>query len=346
MDKLAVIFGVGGQDGTYLSEFLLEKDYYTVGVIRRSSYDNTIRLSAAQQNKHFELIEGDVADPTSVMNIINHYQPTEVYNLAAQSHVATSFGQPHYTFQVNTGGVLNILEAIKNTSLNSKFYQASTSELFGNNVTYHPDGVSFDKPYQDENTAFSPCSPYAVSKLAAHYLVSTYRQSYGIHGSCGILFNHESPIRGAKFVTKKITTYVGKLHEWSVKNGGFPHEVKQAYPKLELGNLDSTRDWGFAGDYVKAMWMMLQQKKPDDYVVATGESHSVREFVDLAFKEIGINNWQEYVFIDPKLYRPAEVNHLLGKADKAKEILGWEPTVKFNDLVKMMVQYEKQILGY
>lgn len=342
--KSALITGIGGQDGTYLAKFLLEKDYYVIGIVRRSSYDNTLRFNDLKKNPKLEIIEGDIADPTSVMNIINHYNPSEIYNLAAQSHVGTSFEQPHYTFNVNTLGVLNILEAIRTRSPNSKMYQASTSELFGNNVTYHATDLDI-KPYQDEKTPFSPCSPYAVSKLSAHYLMDTYRRSYNIFAACGILFNHESPIRGDKFVTKKITKYVGELYRKSLEMGGFPHEKNFPWPKLCLGNLDAKRDWGFAGDYVQAMWSILQQKRPEDFVIATGEAHSVREFVELAFQEIGVANWTEYVFIDPKLYRPAEVNHLLGSPCKAKEVLGWEPKVKFADLVKMMVDYDKKVQG-
>lgn len=329
MEKLAVVFGAGGQDGSYLCELLLQKEYHVVAVVRRSSVDNTVRLSPAQGNKHFEVIEGDVADATSVINIIHHFCPTECYNLAAMSHVGTSFLQPRVAFDVNANGVLNILEAIRLFSPKTRMYQASTSELFGNNISHLIKGVNFDVPFQYEKTPFSPRSPYAVAKLAGHYLVQTYRESYGLHASCGILFNHESPRRGENFVTRKITKYVAKLVA--------RHDAGLVYPKLSLGNLDAKRDWGFAGDYVEAMWAMLQKPEPDDYVIATGESHSVREFCQLAFARAGIEKWEDYIFIDPKLYRPAEVNHLLGYAGKAREKLGWTPKVLFKELVNMMV---------
>ena len=347
--KNAVIFGVTGQDGSYLSELLLDKGYVVVGVYRRSSVDTTCRISHLSSNTRFSLVCGDVADSGSVHSIITKYQPDECYNLAAQSHVGVSFEQPELTFRINAIGTLNILEAIRNSSPSTRFYQASTSEMFGDNYTQ--DG---DEKYQDEHTALAPRSPYAVAKVAAHNLVHTYRESYGMHASCGILFNHESERRGENFVTRKITKYVAALKLAMDNTGGNADDIKSSVikeiiywqgndgatyslPHLELGNLDSHRDWGHAEDYVVAMWLMLQQEKPDDYVIATGETNKVRDFLDAAFAHVGIDDWSDIVVINPEFFRPAEVEYLRGKPDKAEDRLLWDRNVSFENLAQRMV---------
>jgi GDPmannose 4,6-dehydratase len=301
--KTAVIFGATGQDGSYLSEFLLEKDYRVIGVYRRSSVDTSYRLDDSLDDPNFQMVCGDIVDSGSVYSIINKYKPDECYNLAAQSHVGVSFEQPESTFQVNAVGVLNCLEAIRNFSPDTRFYQASTSEMFGDSFDEDEGGK-----FQDEDTYFTPRSPYAVAKLAAHHLVHTYRESYGIHGSCGILFNHESERRGENFVTRKITRYVGAMINALEETGVTDEDVTSSvvreciewqgddgsyysFPHLELGNLDARRDWGHAADYVRGMWLMLQQQVGDDYVLATGETFSVREFLDEAFHSVGISDW-------------------------------------------------------
>ena len=324
--KTAVVFGVTGQDGSYLTDLLLSKDYRVVGVARRSSVDTTERLDQNIKNSNFTLIEGDITDGFCVSDIINKYEPDEVYNLAAQSHVGTSFKQPTLTWDVTGGGCLNILEAIRVSPRvdNIRFYQASSSEMFGKNFTLTDDGK-----YQDEDTAFMPQSPYAIAKLAAHHLVRNYRDSYGIHASSGILFNHESERRGENFVTRKITKWIGKF----VASG-----KDENFPKLRLGNLQARRDWGHAKDYVRGMWLMLQQEEPDDYVIATGETHSVEEFLECSFGYAGIDNWSEYVYIDPEFFRPAEVDYLLGNPTKARRKLGWEPEIKFRRLAELMTE--------
>jgi len=271
--------------------------------------------------------------------IINRYRPDEFYNLGAQSHVKTSFDQPSLTFNINAVGVLNVLEAIRHFSPHTKFYQASTSEMFGSNYSLSqpvgPGGPVVQ--FQDENTPFSPNSPYAVSKVAAHSLVSLYRRSYNIHASAGILFNHESERRGEEFVTRKITKYVARLDEHLKAHGGL-------FPKLMLGNLDAVRDWGYAPDYIEAMWLMLQQPKADDYVICTGEAHTIRDFLDAAFGHIGIDDWTPYVGVDPQFYRPCEVEYLKGSCEKAKKILGWSPKVTFKELAARMVEHDKKLL--
>ena len=324
--KTAIIFGVTGQDGSYLTDLLLSKDYRVVGVARRSSVDTTERLSQSIKNTDFTVVEGDITDAFCVSDIINKFEPDEVYNLAAQSHVGTSFKQPTLTWDVTAGGCLNILEAIRVSprSNDIKFYQASSSEMFGKNFTLTEGGK-----YQDEDTAFMPQSPYAIAKLAAHHLVRNYRESYGIHASSGILFNHESERRGENFVTRKITKWIGRFIA-SGKDEGFP--------KLGLGNLKARRDWGHAEDYVRGMWLMLQQEEPDDYVIATGETHSVEEFLEYAFEHAGLGDWDEYVYIDPKFFRPAEVDYLLGNPTKAERELGWRPRIKFEELAQKMVE--------
>ena len=335
--KTALIFGVTGQDGAYLSEFLLKKGYIVHGVKRRASSLNTERIDHLYQDPHipgtrFFLHYGDLSDSTSISNLISNIDPDEIYNLAAQSDVRTSFDLPEYTGDVTGLGTLRILEAIRQLDKTKKvrFYQASTSELFG---------LVQEIP-QTEKTPFYPRSPYAVAKLYAHWITINYREAYGMYACCGILFNHESPRRGETFVTRKITRAVARITTGKQNT-------------LYLGNLDSMRDWGYAGDYVEAMWSMLQQDKPEDFVIASNENHSVREFVELAFKEAGVDiiwqgqgldetgvdaaTGQTLVKIDPRYFRPSEVDFLLGSAKKAADKLGWKLKTTFPDLVKLMV---------
>lgn len=340
--KTALIFGVTGQDGKYLSEFLLEQGYTVHGVKRRSSMFNTGRIDHLikqyADTGRFVLHYGDVTDSTNVIRIIQQVQPDEVYNLAAQSHVQVSFETPEYTGNADALGTLRILEAIRILGLSKKtrFYQASTSELYGNSL-----------PPQSETTPFCPRSPYAAAKLYAFWITVNYREAYGIFACNGILFNHESPSRGETFVTKKITRGVARI-----KLG--------LQDKISLGNLDAKRDWGYARDYVKAMWLMLQQEHPDDYVIATGQAHTVREFVEKAFAAVGIHiAWQGegldeqgvdvetgkvVVEIDSRYFRPTEVDYLLGDATKAKNNLGWEPLVSFDELVRKMVNRDLTVV--
>ncbi len=327
MNKTALVTGVTGQDGSYLTEFLLEKNYKVVGLYRRSSTNTLGRISHLIDHPNLTLEEFDLTDPTGVNNVVYKYQAHEFYNLAAQSHVGTSFKQPTTTFEINAVGVTNILEAIKNYSFHTRFYQASTSEMFGFNYSVGVD----HKKYQDEDTAMLPQSPYGIAKLAAHNMVRIYRSGYGVHGSCGILFNHESPRRGENFVTRKITKYIGRVLRGETNE------------KLKLGNLSAKRDWGHAKDYVRAMWLMLQQQNPDDYVIATGVTWSVQDFLDTAFKLANLNP-QDYVEVDPDLFRPAEVEYLMGSPAKAKNFLGWEPQIPFIDLVKDMLNHDTQKL--
>jgi GDPmannose 4,6-dehydratase len=315
--KKALITGVTGQDGSYLAELLLAKGYEVFGIIRRSSSFNTGRIDHIYQdqhvpNSHFRLVYGDLNDASSLNRIIRDVAPDEIYNLGAQSHVRVSFDIPEYTGEITAIGAVRLLEAIREAHIPTKFYQASSSEMFGNAPAP-----------QNENTPLLPRSPYAAAKLYAHWMTTTYREGYGLFACNGILFNHESPRRGETFVTRKITKAVARIHAG--------HQQK-----LFLGNLDARRDWGFAGDYVEAMWLMMQQDKPDDYVIATGETHSVREFLDEAFGRLNMD-WKKYVEIDPRYYRPAEVDLLLGDASKAKSKLNWKPKVLFRDLVHMMV---------
>ncbi|MBS0286818.1 MAG: GDP-mannose 4,6-dehydratase [Proteobacteria bacterium] len=336
--KKALITGITGQDGSYLAEFLLQKGYEVHGIKRRTSLFNTDRIDHLYQDPHvanrrFVLHHGDMTDSSSLIRIIQQIQPDEIYNLAAQSHVAVSFEEPEYTANADALGALRILEAIRILGLEKKtrYYQASTSELYGK-VQSFP---------QNEKTPFYPRSPYAVAKLYAHWITINYREAYGIYACNGILFNHESPVRGETFVTRKITRALARI-----KLG--------MQDCLYLGNLDAKRDWGHAKDYIAMQWLMLQQAQPDDYVIATGEQYSVREFVNLAAKELGINlRWEGeaenekgfdaktglcLVAVDPRYYRPTEVETLLGDATKAKEKLGWEPKISFIELVKEMVQ--------
>ena len=325
MNKVAIVTGVTGQDGSYLSELLLDNGYTVVGLRRRSSSEKGLeRIQHLLNNDNFKLVEADITDSGCVNNLIQEYKPSEIYNLAAQSHVGTSFKQPSYTSQVNLQGPINFLEAIRLLSPSTKFYQASTSEMFGKNF----EQMGSTK-YQRETTAFVPQSPYAVAKLAAHEMVRIYRDSYGLFACCGILFNHESERRGENFVTRKITKWIGEF----VASG-----QDEDFPALRLGNLDAHRDWGHAQDYVEAMYMMLQQDEPEDYVIATSETHSVREFLTEAFNEINIPDFEPYVVIDPEFYRPCEVDWLLGHTGKARQQLGWRPKVSFQDLVQRMVR--------
>ena len=330
--KKAVIFGVTGQDGSHLTDLLLEKNYKVVGVSRRCSTPNTSRLSNVINNKNFILESGDITDTHSVYNILNkHENVDEVYNLAAQSHVAVSFKQPALTWDITGKGCLNILQSLVDLNMiGARFYQASSSEMFGKNYDIEV-GMTSETKYQNEETKFLPQSPYAIAKCAAHYMTRLYREGYGLHASAGILFNHEGPRRGENFVTRKITKWIGEF----VKSGR-----SKDFPKLRLGNLDAYRDWGYAGDYCEAMWMMLQQDCPDDYVICTGETHSIREFLSIAFKEVGIDDWSNLVVQDPEFYRPAEVDYLRGDASKASKNLGWTPRHNFEDLVKMMVKHD------
>jgi len=312
MTPRALITGITGQDGAYLAEFLLGRGYEVHGMVRRASTENFERIAHLQDR--ITLHQADLLDQLSIITIIREVQPREVYNLAAQSFVPTSWLQPLLTGEFTALGVTRMLEAIRLVDADIRFYQASSSEMFGH---------AQQEP-QNEQTPFYPRSPYGVAKVYGHWITVNYRESYGIFASSGILFNHESPLRGKEFVTRKITDAVARI-----KCG--------RHDKLKLGNLEAMRDWGFAGDYVQAMWMMLQQERPDDYVVATGEKHSVREFVELAFGCADLD-WHDYVEVDPKLFRPAEVNTLRGDSSKARAELGWVPTVDFPGLVRMMVE--------
>lgn len=314
MAKKALITGITGQDGSYLAEFLLEKGYEVYGFVRRLSTPNIRNIEHIQDRIH--LVSGDLLDQGSMVDALVDSEPDEVYNLAAQSFVQASWKQPVLTGEFTALSVTRILEAIRQVNKKIRFYQASSSEMFGK-VTETP---------QKETTRFYPRSPYGVAKVYGHYITVNYRESYDMFAVSGILFNHESPRRGIEFVTRKIANAVARI-----KLG--------LQDRLELGNLDAKRDWGFAGDYVEAMWLMLQQDQPDDYVVATGETHSVQEFVELAFQAAGIDNWRDHVMSDsPKFVRPAEVDYLIGDYSKAKEKLGWAPRTSFQDLVRMMVE--------
>jgi GDPmannose 4,6-dehydratase len=328
MKKVALITGICGQDGSYLAEFLLSKGYEVHGIIRRSSSFNTGRIDHLMQNteiynKNLFLHYGDLTDYNSLYGLICKHNPTEIYNLGAQSHVRVSFDMPIFTGDTIGMGTLNLLEAIRtyesSTGLKIRFYQASSSEMFG----------KVQEVPQKETTPFYPRSPYGCAKVYAHHLTVNYRESYGIHASCGILFNHESPRRGETFVTRKITRAVGRIYQGLQK-------------KLYLGNLDALRDWGYAGDYVEAMWLMLQQNEPDDYVIATGKMISVREFCQKAFARYNMN-YEDCVEIDPRYYRPAEVEQLQGDYTKAKSKLGWEPKVNIDELIHMMTDHDFQL---
>jgi len=325
MAKKALITGITGQDGSYLTELLSVKGYEVHGIVRRTAapYNGQLEHVYAKpgfNSEHLILHHGDLSDSGSLVRLVGKIQPDEVYNLAAQSDVRISFDIPGYTADITATGAARLLEAIHNSGLPARFYQASSSEMFG----------KVQKMPQDETTPFHPRSPYACAKAYAYWITVNYRESYGMHANNGILFNHESPRRGDNFVTRKITRAVARI-----KAG--------LQDKLFMGNLEAKRDWGYAKEYVEAMWLMLQQPEPDDYVIATGETHSVREFLELSFDRVGLD-WQKYVEIDPKFYRPAEVNQLVGKAEKARKKLNWLPTTKFVDLVRLMVDADIELL--
>jgi GDPmannose 4,6-dehydratase len=317
--KRTLITGITGQDGSYLAELLLEKGYKVYGLKRRTSTENYENIKHILNE--IEFISGDLADLSSMIQAVKLSIPDEVYNLGAQSFVADSWSQPVYTAEVTALGVLNMLEAVKQVNPDAHFYQASSSEMFGKVV---------ETP-QTETTPFYPRSPYGVAKVYGHWITVNYRESYDVFACSGILFNHESPRRGHQFVTRKVTDAAARIKLGLQK-------------ELRLGNLDAKRDWGFAGDYVKAMWLMLQQEKPEDFVVATGKTHTVRELVEIAFAHVGLK-WEDYVIQDPAFMRPAEVDLLLGNPQKAKKELGWEPKVSFEDLIKMMVDHDMKKYG-
>ncbi|MBI5064977.1 GDP-mannose 4,6-dehydratase [Candidatus Woesearchaeota archaeon] len=311
--KTALLTGITGQDGSYLAEFLLNKGYRVCGIVRRVSLPNISRIEHIMDK--LELFGADLTDQASLTSVVQKVRPDEVYNLGSQSFVKTSWEQPALTADVTGVGVTKILEAIHSVDPKIKFYQASSSEMFGKVIEIP----------QNEKTPFYPRSPYAVAKVYAHWITVNYRESYDMFTTSGMCFNHESPRRGLEFVTRKITDGVARIKLGLAKD-------------LVLGNLDAKRDWGFAGDFVEAMWLMLQQEKPSDYVIATGETHSIKEFLEESFKIAGIDDWQKYVKQDARFMRPAEVDHLIGDYSKAKKELGWEPKVKFKELVRMMVE--------
>ena len=340
--KRAIITGITGQDGSYLAELLLEKGYEVHGIIRRASTFNTKRIDHLYNDPHLDNVRlflhyGDLTDGTNIARIIEKYQPEEIYNLGAQSHVQVSFEAPEYTADTDALGVLRLLDAIKDTRVRTRFYQASTSELFG----------KVQEVPQSETTPFYPRSPYGVAKQYGFWITKNYREAYGLHATNGNLFNHESPRRGETFVTRKITMAAARIH-------------RGMQDCLYMGNLDAMRDWGYAKDFVKVMWLMLQQEQPDDYVVATGEMHSVREFIEKSFgylghtivwkgkgvDEVGIDRDSNKVVvkIDPRYFRPSEVDQLLGDPSKAKRVLGWEPEVKFEELVRLMTEGDIRLL--
>jgi GDPmannose 4,6-dehydratase len=325
MPRRALITGITGQDGSYLAELLLSKGYEVHGIIRRASTFNTGRLEGIYEDPHAEdgrlfLHYGDLADASALARLIGRIQPEEVYNLAAQSHVRVSFDSPEYTADIGATGTLRLLEAIRETGIRPRFYQASSSEMFG----------KAQEVPQTERTPFYPRSPYGCTKVFSFWITVNYREAYGLHASNGILFNHESPRRGETFVTRKITRAVA-------------HIQAGLQDKLFLGNLEARRDWGYAKEYVEAMWLMLQQENGDDYVIATNEKHSVREFLEVAFGHAGLD-WEKHVEIDPRYYRPAEVDVLIGDYSKARRILGWEPKTRFAELAKLMVDADIELL--
>lgn len=351
--KTAIVTGITGQDGSYLAELLLEQNYLVVGLHRRTSTNTLERVAHLLNNSNFKLEECDLTDPSGIFNVINIHKPRELYNLAAQSHVGTSFSQPTTTFEVDTVGVLNILEAIRKTSPHTRFYQASTSEMYGFNYDTDENG----NKYQDESTQLLPQSPYGVAKLASHNMVRIYRSAYGLFCCSGTLFNHESPRRGENFVTRKITKWLGRFIKWCKDHGVDPANVNTSYnkdaifvsdmseesfPKLRLGNIKAYRDWGHAKDYVRAMWAMLQKDSPDDYVVATGDTYSVEDFLKIAFSKFGID-FNKFIVIDPQFYRPAEVDYLRGIPNKAKRELQWTPEISFSQLVEDMVKSDQMV---
>ena len=322
MKKTAFVTGMTGQDGPYLAKLLLEKGYHVYGLVKRYSSPNLENIKFLGIENDIELITGDITDDNNMNHLIKTLRPNEFYNLAAQSFVGSSWELNKVTTEVNAVGVLNILNAIKMHSTGTKFYQASTSEMYGNGI-----GTTT----QNEDTPFHPRSPYGVAKLYAHWITRNFRESYSLFACSGILFNHESPIRGKEFVTRKITDGVARI-----KLG--------LQDKITLGNLDAKRDWGFAGDYVEAMWLMLQQPQPDDFVIATREQHTIKEMLEKSFAAVGITDWQKYVDTDPKFKRPAELHSLCGDYAKAEKVLGWKPRTSFDDLVQMMIEADIQRL--
>lgn len=312
--KTAIITGVTGQDGSYLAELLLKKNYKVYGVKRRSSIINTENIDHLYGDPNFKLVYGSMNDVGSMYRLVKEINPDEVYNIAAQSHVRTSFDVPEETSDTVALGTMRLIEAVRNVCPSARFYQASSSEMYGDNL----------EELKNEETKMTPASPYAAAKLFAHNIVRSYRIGYGMHASSGILFNHESPRRGETFVTRKVTQAAARIKLGKQKT-------------LKLGNLEAVRDWGFAGDYVEAMWLMLQQDVPDDYVIATGECHTVRDMVDLTFKMAGLN-YKDYVETEQRLFRPHEVPHLKGDSTKAKKVLGWQPKHSFEDLIRMMYE--------
>lgn len=323
--RTALITGITGQDGSHLTEMLLERGYEVHGIIRRASTFNTQRIDHLYKDPHdpearMRLHYGDLTDGSQIARIIRSIQPDEIYNLGAQSHVAVSFSQPEYTGDVDGLGVIRLLEAIRDAEVDTRLYQAGTSEMFGDSP-----------PLQSETTEFRPRSPYAAAKVYAHWLVTNYREAYGLHASNGILFNHEGERRGETFVTRKITRAVA-------------HIVAGEQSSLYMGNLDAIRDWGYAKDYVKAMWMMLQADEPDDYVIGTGEAHTVREFCQKAFGLVGLD-WEPFVKIDPVYFRPTEVEHLQADSTKAQTKLGWKPEIRFDELVSLMLEHDLKEVG-
>ncbi|MFH1423754.1 MAG: GDP-mannose 4,6-dehydratase [Candidatus Nealsonbacteria bacterium] len=326
MAKKALISGVTGQDGSYLAEFLLSLGYEVHGIVRRTSTFNTSRIDHLFQDPHvpgvrFFLHHGDLTDTGNIAKLINQIKPDEVYHLGAQSHVKVSFDMPEYTANTDALGTLRILEAIKNSGLPIKFYNAASSEMFGASL-----------PPQNEKTAFHPRSPYAVSKVFSYYITKNYQEAYNIFACNGILFNHESPRRGETFVTRKITRAIARIKAGLDK-------------KIYMGNLEAKRDWGFTPEFVEGIYLILQQEKPDDYVVATGELHSIREFLEEAFQYAGLGDWRPYVEIDPIYFRPSETDLLVGDATKAKEKFAWQPKIKFRDLVRIMIDADLRALG-
>lgn len=325
--RVALITGITGQDGSYLAEFLLGKNYEVHGIMRRASVFNTERINDIYQDQHEShrrlfLHYGDLSDASNLNQLLKKIQPDEIYNLGAQSHVKVSFEIPEYTSNIDAMGTLRLLDAVRENKIPTKFYQAGSSEMFGE-VLETP---------QSEKTPFNPASPYGASKVFAHHLCKIYREAYGMFICNGILFNHESPRRGKTFVTRKITTGIAAI-------------LSGKQDKIFLGNLEAKRDWGFAPEYVEAMWLMLQQEKPDDFIIATGETHSIREFLQEAFELAGLGSFEKYIGIDPKYYRPIEVNSLQGDASKAKQILGWHPKVKFRELVRIMLEADLKQAG-
>ena len=321
MKKTAFVTGMTGQDGPYLAKLLLEKGYHVYGLVKRYSNPNLDNLKFLKIENDIDLIIGDITDDSNINHLVKAIKPNEFYNLAAQSFVGSSWELNKVTTEVNAVGVLNILNAIKMHSAETKFYQASTSEMYGNG----------DGSRQNELTPFQPRSPYGVAKLYAHWITRNFRESYSLFACSGILFNHESPIRGKEFVTRKITDGVARI-KLGLKD------------KITLGNLDAKRDWGFAGDYVEAMWLMLQQSQPDDFVIATGEQHTIRELLEKSFAAAGLSDWQKYVDTDPKFKRPAELHSLCGDYAKAQKVLGWKPRTSFDELVQMMIEADIQRL--